>query len=222
MSFNPNLYKALQSGGLTLSSPSIGIAKSATAELDALSVALDDPLLELMLVDPSILTSTRNAVKVANYSANSSMSHMTTTVNNSLQTSSLTKAINTLDSMVDGLPSGCTNTANLFGSIQGESDSDFTELTGFASELTEGLGDFLFGVIDKDELELMMGSISESLGTTVANVESLIKKEVSHYGELINKQQALALSQSIERLFNDDCTKSIMDTVLPQGIKDLL
>ena len=222
MSFNPDLYKAIQSGGLTLSSPSIGIAKNATSELDALSVALDDPSLELMFIDPAILTSTKNAVKAANLSANSSMSHMTTTANNSLQTSSLTKAINTLDAKVDGLPSGCTNTANLFGSIQGESDSDFTELTAFASELIKGLGDFLSGLIDKDELELMMGSISESLGTTVANVESLIKKEVGHLGELINKQQALALSQSIERLFNDDCTKSIMDTVLPPEIKDLL
>jgi len=222
MSFNSDLYKAIQSGGLNLSSPSIIVGNSAIAKLDELNLALDNPQLELLMVDPLLIESTKTAVENAKTSASGSVGHMSKIANEALQISSATKAVNTLDAKVDGVAAGCSNTTNVFGSIQGESDADFDELAATAEELIVGIDDFIATQIELDVFEQLMRDISARLATTIAKVATLINKEQVQYTDVVGKLQSLSQSQQVDRLWQDPCTKAVMETVLPDELKDLL
>lgn len=216
-----DVYKAIMSGGLNLSSPSVNLGNDAIRDISALESELDNPLLE-PLVDTSILSSTKTAIRAANTSANASVFHMTSTLNNSLTLTSRSNAINKLDAKADSVAKGCSNTTNMFGSIQGETDSAFSEMQTKANELSQGISDLLAGVIDASELESMMTSVSDAIGTVVASVESLVSKEQELGKELIQKLEANSVAQVISTLWKDPCTQAVLDTVLPQNIKDLL
>ncbi|MDC5718263.1 DUF7217 family protein [Vibrio europaeus] len=216
-----DVYKAIMSGGLNLSSPSVNLGNDAIRDISALESELDNPLLE-PLVDTSILSSTKTAIRAANTSANASVFHMTSTLNNSLTLTSRSNAINKLDAKADGVAKGCSNTTNMFGSIQGETDSAFSEMQTKANELSQGISDLLAGVIDASELESMMTSVSDAIGTVVASVESLVSKEQELGKDLIQKMEANSVAQAISTLWKDPCTQAVLDTVLPQNIKDLL
>ncbi|MCL9783663.1 hypothetical protein M9194_19750 [Vibrio sp. S4M6] len=217
-----DIYKAImQGGGLNLSSPSITLGSDAIRDITSLQTSLDDPLLE-PLVDSSVLSATKSTINTANISANSSLDHMTTTVNDSLILTSRSNAINKLDARVDGLPKGCDNTSNLFGSIQGEADEAFTQAQSKANELNKGIADFLEDKISSTELESMMTSASSSIGTAVASISSLTNGEQSLGMTLLDKLAAYSQSQTIETLWKDPCTQGVLQTVLPKNIKDLL
>lgn len=216
-----DVYKAIMGGGLNLSSPSVDLGNDAIRDISALESELDNPLL-VSLIDSSVLTTTKASIRAANTSANASVFHMTSTVNSSLTLTSRSNSINKLDAKADGVTKGCDNTLNMFGSIQGESDSAFNEMQSKANELMQGISDLLSGVIDASELESMMASVSDAIGTVVANVETLVSKEQELGKELIQKMEANSVAQAISALWKDPCTQAVLDTVLPQNIKDLL
>lgn len=222
MSFNSDLYKKIQSGGLALSSPSIDLAAQSTAQLGALTGALSNPKLIELGVSSGFISSTIASIESSAVAANASVAHMTQTANNSLEMSSQTMGVNKLDAMADGIAQGCDNTMNLFASIQGDSDAFFNDIESQTNALMNSINDLLAGRINLSAFESAINSCLSEVATAVASVDNLIAKEKAHYGEVLNKMKSLSAAQAIDRLWQNDCTKALMETVLPDDIKGLL
>ncbi len=218
---NSDIYNKILSNGLQMSSPSIDVGNNALVAVNQADSVLA-PLENLGVIDNDILQSTRSSLSKANSGVTSTVSHIALTANDSLRLSSMTNQVNNLDAQVQGVPSSCFNSEALFSSVNGGSDELFTALGDIAGQISQKVADYLSGVINISELESFLSNTWGFLQSNIDGLASKLAAENQLLTELKNKIQASSMAQSIEALWKNPCTQSVLDTTLPSDIKSLL
>ncbi len=222
MALNLDIYQLIMSNGLTVSNPAIDAGRETNAQLAALETELNDPALDLLNIDMSVLTSARDSITSTNTNVIGSVNTMATTADNAIQMSSMAQQVNRLDAMVDGIPASCANTTELFGSIQGESDAAFAVVNESAGALSQAIKDFTAGLIDAIEFEALLTTLTGYMSAADLELSGLLSKEAAKAAEVKNKIMSSAIAQNIAMLWDNPCSQAVMNDVLPDDIKGLL
>lgn len=217
---NIDIYNKIKSGGLAMTSPSVGVGNQAISQLNQVSDALGP--LESLGVDLAVLNSAKASLSLANASLTGGVSHIASTASDSLRLGSLAAQANRLDALVGSVPSSCFNTEALFATVNGAVDEAFNAINGVASDLSSKIADFISGNLSLAELESALSSIGDELQAGLDSIKGMIDKELALLTELGEKIQASSLAQSIEALWNNPCTQAVLDQTLPSDIKALL
>lgn len=222
MALNLNIYQHIMNNGLTISNPAVDAGRETSSQLMALETALSNPALDLLGIDLAVLTSARDSIASTNTNITGSVNAMATTADSAIQMSSMAQQVNRLDAMSDAVPSSCSNTTELFGSIQGENDAAFAVVDESASALSQAIIDFMGGVIELDEFETLLTTLSDYMSAADGDISSLLSKETAKASEIKNKITSSAIAQNIAMLWDNPCSKAVMNDVLPDEIKGLL
>lgn len=222
MALNLNIYQHIMSNGLTISNPAVDAGRETSSQLMALETALNNPALDFLGIDSAVLASARDSIASTNTNITGSVNAMATTADNAIQMSSMAQQVNRLDAMSEGVPSSCANTSELFGSIQGETDEAFSMVAESVGSLSQAIMDFIGGLIELDEFETLLATLSDGMSKAESEISGLLSKEVAKAAEIKNKITSSAIAQNIAMLWDNPCTKAIMSNVLPDDIKGLL
>lgn len=222
MVLNLNIYQHIMNNGLTISNPAVNAGRKTSKQLMALEKALNNPALDLLGINLAVLTSARDRIASTNTNITGSVNAMATTADNAIQMSSMAQQVNRLDAMSDAVPSSCSNTTELFGSIQGENDTAFATVDKAANALSQAITDFMSGAIELDEFETLLTTQSNYMSAADSKISSLLNKEAAKASEIKNKIKSSAIAQNIAMLWNNPCSKAVMNDVLPDEIKGLL
>ncbi len=218
---NSDIYNKILSNGLQMSSPSIDVGNSALVAVNHADSVLA-PLENLGVIDNDILQSTRSSLSKANSGVTSTVSHIALTANDSLRLSSMTNQVNNLDALVYGVPSTCFNSEALFSSVNGVCDEALNTISDTAEQISEKVADYTNDLISASELEAFLSSMAVFFQSDVDSLALQLIAENALLTELKNKIQASSTAQSIEALWKNPCTQSVLDTTLPSDIKALL
>ncbi|MDD9157001.1 hypothetical protein PVK64_12520 [Aliivibrio sp. S4TY2] len=222
MTLNLNIYQHIMNNGLTISNPAVNAGRETSNQLMALEMALNNPALDLLGIDLTVLTSARDSIASTNTNIIGSVNAMATTADNAIQMSSMAQQVNRLDAMSSGISSSCSNTTELFGSIQGENDAAFAIVYESARALVQGIIDVMGGLIALDEFETLLTTLSDYMSVADGEISSLLSKEAAKVLEIKNKITSSAIAQTIAMLWDNPCSKAVMNDVLPDEIKRLL
>lgn len=222
MALNLDIYQLIMSNGLKISNPAVNAGRETSNQLMALETALNNPALDLLGVDLTVLTSARDSIASTNTNITGSVNAMATTADNAIQMSSMAQQVNRLDALSEAVPVSCSNTTELFGSIQGENDAAFAVVDESASALFQAITDFMSGVIELDEFETLLTTLSDYMSAADREISSLLGKEAAKALEVKNKITSSAIAQNIAMLWDNPCSKAVMNDVLPDDIKRLL
>lgn len=218
---NVDIYNKIRTAGLDMSSPAIGVGNQAISAVNQADQALQ-PLEALGVIDSNLLQGVRSSLNLANGSLIGSVSHITSTANDALRLSSMAQQVNKLDALSSAVPSSCFNTEALFASVNGACDEMFDGIGGMANDISKKVSDYLLGVISSSELEAFLSGISSEIQAGIDFLSDRLESETALFSELKDKVLASSLAQSIESLWNNPCTQSILETTLPPDIKALL
>ncbi|OCH21594.1 DUF7217 family protein [Aliivibrio logei] len=222
MALNLDIYQLIMSNGLKISNPAVNAGRETSNQLMALETALNNPALDLLGVDLTVLTSARDSIASTNTNITGSVNAMATTADNAIQMSSMAQQVNRLDALSGAVPASCSNTTELFGSIQGENDAAFAVINKAVSALFQAINDFIGGLIDVDAFATWLATITDTLSLADSDIAALLSKELAKANEIKNKITSSAIAQNIAMLWDNPCSKSVMNDVLPDDIKRLL
>lgn len=218
---NIDLFKKIQSGGLSFSSPSIGVGNQAISAVNQADNALR-PLESLGVVNPDILASTRQLLSSANGSLLGNVSQITAMSNDTLRLSSMAQQANRLDALTNQVPSSCFNTEALFATVNGACDEFFNVIGDAANSIVEKVAAYFSGSMSSSALESFLSGIAEMFHSAMNSIAERFAAEQRFLADMKNKLMASSLAQSIEALWNNDCTRAALDKTLPENIKALL
>ncbi|MGI2068107.1 DUF7217 family protein [Shewanella sp. MF08487] len=218
---NIDLFKKIQSGGLSFSSPSIGVGNQAISAVNQADNALS-PLESLGVVNPGILSSTRQLLSSTNGSLLGNVSQITAMSNDTLRLSSMAQQANKLDALTNQVPSSCFNTEALFATVNGACDEFFNAIGDAANSIIEKVAAYFSGSMSSSALESFLSGIAEIFQSALSSIADRFSAEQSFLTDMKNKLMASSLAQSIESLWNNDCTRAALDMTLPDNIKALL
>lgn len=218
---NIDLFKKIQSGGLSFSSPSIGVGNQAISAVNQADNALR-PLESLGVVNPDILASTRQLLSSANGSLLGNVSQITAMSNDTLRLSSMAQQANRLDALTNQVPSSCFNTEALFATVNGACDEFFNAIGDAANSIVEKVAAYFSGSMSSSALESFLSGIAEMFHSAMSSLAERFAAEQRFLTDMKNKLMASSLAQSIEALWKNDCTRAALDKTLPENIKALL
>ena len=222
MALNLDIYQLIMSNGLKISNPAVNAGRETSNQLMALETALNNPALDLLGIDLSVLSSARDRIASTNTNIIGSVNAMATTADNAIQMSSMAQQVNRLDALSGAVPVSCSNTTELFGSIQGENDAAFAVINKAVSALSQAINDFIGGLIDVDAFATWLATTTDTLSPADSDIAALLSKELAKANEIKNKITSSAIAQNIAMLWGDPCSKAVMNDVLPDDIKRLL
>ncbi|MCS6257465.1 DUF7217 family protein [Shewanella baltica] len=218
---NIDLFKKIQSGGLSFSSPSIGVGNQAISAVNQADNALS-PLESLGVVNPGILSSTRQLLSSTNGSLLGNVSQITAMSNDTLRLSSMAQQANKLDALTNQVPSSCFNTEALFATVNGACDEFFNAIGDAANSIIEKVAAYFSGSMSSSALESFLSGVAEIFKSALSSIADRFSAEQSFLTDMKNKLMASSLAQSIEALWKNDCTRAALDMTLPDNIKALL
>lgn len=218
---NIAIYNQIRSSGLNMTSPAVDVGNQAILAVNQADQALQ-PLEALGVIDTGILQSTKQSLQLANSSVTGSVSHIAGTAGDALRLSSMAQQVNKLDALSNAVPSSCFNTEALFSSVNGGCDEMFNGIGNIAGGISKKVADYIAGSISTSELEAYLSGVGADLQSGMDDLTNRLTSELELLTDLKDKIQSSSLAQSIESLWNNPCTKSVLDTTLPPDIKALL
>lgn len=214
MKLNAQLYQKLR-GGLAVTSPATAVISGASGNIGNAKAQLNQ--LPGGLGDTYVAQLDTAQSKII--AVNGHIEGQKTTVLTQLGQSDL---VNRLDSVADKVPAGCMNTLAGTGLLTGEFNDQFQGMADQALAMSQAVADYLSGAIDLSQLQGLLAGLGSELDAMGDAIESALSKELALLAELKEKVIAMSQSQALTSLWNNPCTRAILDQTLPDDVKGLL
>ncbi|WP_367971606.1 hypothetical protein RJD38_21190 [Vibrio scophthalmi] len=220
---NIDIYKALGNGPITMTCPGLDGAKAAQGQTnDAIRKLNALGLDELQEVDLELINRVESKLGAANTAMDGAMGHMQHLADNALWLSSKSNMVATLDKMA-GLPvSSCVNTEKVFGPIAGASDKLFAAGSEVASNISQKVDDYLSGSLDLPEFESFLSDVGGLIDDATAKFDAMVAEGKAIIAEFEKKIMDSSFANAIDAVWNNPCTQAIMQSTLPDDIKQHL
>ncbi|MBE8578713.1 hypothetical protein [Vibrio sp. OPT18] len=220
---NIDIYKALGNGPITMTCPGLDGAKAAQNQTnDAIRKLNALGLDELQEVDLELINRIESKLGAANTAMDGAMGHMQHLADNALWLSSKSNMVATLDQMAGQSGSPCSNANKIFGPINGDSNMLFSTTLNIATSIAQKVDDYLSGVLDLPEFESFLSSVGCLIDDATAKFDVMVAEGKATIAEFEKKIMDSSFANTIDAVWNNPCTQAIMQSTLPDDIKQHL
>lgn len=220
MKLDLDLYSYIHQNGMKLVSPATDIANQSIGALTNVEQLLNP--ISLPGVDLDVIERTKNAISSANMSMNNTISHISANVNKTLSISSIASQANQIDAFLGGVPSSCFNTDAIMGMVMGAANDLLSYIGDKANQINKAIADFMAGLTDSSQLDAFLSSLSDEIDDLISSVEAFVNAEKALWDEVIEKIKASSLAQTLTQLWNNPCTRAILEQTVPDDMKQFL
>ena len=217
-----DIYNTIKDKGLRLSSPTFGVITETTGELNLAMAAVNRlPVLippALVGVPESLVTNMTNSLTGALATTAQSTLNIQDSLNNVFSSITQSSLVNNLE----GVRNSCAGLTELTGSITGEIDGFLNEMKSIATALIKHINDYLAGLIDESELGAFLDALMAKLDPLKNRITSIFDKEKALFSEMKNKLASSGLASMVSNLWDNPCSKVLLEQMLPDDLKELL
>lgn len=220
---NIDVYKALGNKPIQMKCPGLNEAKAAQAQVNTAIQKLKTlGLDEMQEIDMEVINALENKLNLVNTSVDNTMGHMQNLSDNAMWFASKSNMISSLDIMA-GLPvAPCVNTSSLFGPITGGASVLFGQMDSHIQTMIEKIDAYLSGALDALELERYLSSAGSVVSELTAKFNTMVEDGNALIAEFEQKMMNSSIASSLDALWSNPCTQSILDATLPDDIKQHL
>ncbi len=220
---NIDVFKKLNEGPLVMKCPGLDEAKrtqnNTNDAIDKLHSLGLDPL---HTIDINLILQIEEKLNLSISAMDRNMGYMQKLADDAIWLSSKTNLISTLDTMA-GLPvSSCVNTDELFAPLTGGATALYEAADQLSSEIIQKIEDFISSIIDVEELEAYLRTLSDLITPIITNFDSMVSSGNAMINSFNQKITNSSVASSIDSVWSNSCTKAVMQAVLPDDIKSLL
>ncbi|MDD9174501.1 hypothetical protein PVK63_06400 [Aliivibrio sp. S2TY2] len=216
-----DIYNTIKDKGLRLSSPSLGVITETTNELNRAMAAVNRlPVLippALVGVPESLVTKMTDSLTDALATTTQSTLSIQESLNNVFSSITQSSLVNNLESV-----DGCANLTELTGSVTGEIDDFLHEMKSIAAAQIQHIEDYLANVIDEGELGAFLDALIAKFEPLKNSITSIFDKEKALFSDMKNKLASASQANMISELWNNPCSKMLLEQTLPDDLKELL
>jgi hypothetical protein len=216
-----DIYNTIKDKGLRLSSPTFGVITETTNELNRAMAAVNRlPVLippALVGVPESLVTKMTSSLTDALATTTQSTLSIQESLNNVFSSITQSSLVNNLESV-----DGCANLTELTGSVTGEIDDFLHEMKSIAAAQIQHIEDYLANVIDESELGDFLDALIAKFEPLKNSITSIFDKEKALFSDMKNKLASASQANMISELWNNQCSKMLLEQTLPDDLKELL
>jgi prophage DNA circulation protein len=220
---NIDVYKKLNDGPLVMKCPGLDEAKQTQNGInDVISKLRSLGLDPTNGVNIALITQIEEKLNLSISAMDRNMGYMQSLADDAIWLSSKTNLISTLDDMA-GLPvSSCVNTDALFAPLTGGANALYDAASQLSQRIMQKIDDFLSGASDLVDFEAFLNTLSGLIDSSIATFDSMVSEGKAMISAFEAKIMNSSVASAIGSVWDNPCTQAILETILPDDIKDLL
>lgn len=219
------LYKALLEKPLAMHVPGLTQAQDAQQEInnaiDALG-GLNNTLPSGEIVNLDKIEKAQSQLNAAMTQIHSATAQMQYVADNAIWLSSKANLVSSLDHAI-GLPvSSCFNANTVFDVISGSLDTFFSEGMRVAHALSNKVKECISGSLSWEELEKIINTAIDKINKVKVAINEKVESCKRALKEFEDKIMNSSIATTLRGIYNNPCTKAVLDSTLPPDIKAVL